>query len=399
MTSLRFEPEARPDLELVGVSKSYASKPVLAGIDLAVRPGEFLAILGPSGSGKSTLLKIVAGFERQTEGIVILQGEDVSGLPPYRRKVNTVFQSYALFPHMSVFENVAYGLRRKKVKGDELRRRVGEALELVDLAKFGDRIPETLSGGEQQRVAIARALVNRPAVLLLDEPLSALDLKIRHRMQRELKRIHEEVGTTFLYVTHDQEEALVLSDRIAVMRAGHLEQVGTGPEVYHHPATRFVADFIGETNWFTGTIEKDTGGCAVVTADGSRLNLAASRDYPARARVTFGVRPERVRVMLPGETARSTETSIRATITKQTFQGSTLKIEAMTPWGEPLTLMRQMDCDFASFKPPEPGKSALLAWDATATLLFPPPASVLHPCAGASAGEAGIEPAKEKRHA
>jgi spermidine/putrescine transport system ATP-binding protein len=300
---------------------------------------------------------------------------------------------------MSVFENVAYGLRRKKVKGDELRRRVGEALELVDLAKFGDRIPETLSGGEQQRVAIARALVNRPAVLLLDEPLSALDLKIRHRMQRELKRIHEEVGTTFLYVTHDQEEALVLSDRIAVLRAGHLEQIGTGPEIYHRPATRFVADFIGETNWFSGTIENDAGAYAVVTADGTRLNLPAAQHYPANGRIAFGVRPERVRVLQPGEAVRASETQISARISKEIFQGSSLRIEAMTSWDEPIVLMRQMDCDFARFTPTEPGKSAILAWDVTATLLFPPAAFVSYQGSGDPGRETDIAPAREKRHA
>jgi spermidine/putrescine transport system ATP-binding protein len=208
----------KADLELVGVHKNFGGKTVIENVNLRVRRGEFLAILGPSGSGKSTLLKIVAGFERQSSGAVYLQGADVSDLPPYRRNVNTVFQSYALFPHLSVFENVAYGLRRKKVDKQEIGVRVSEALELVDLAYFGNRSPETLSGGEQQRVAIARALVNKPTVLLLDEPLSALDLKIRRRMQRELKRIHEDVGTTFLYVTHDQEEALVLADRIAGMR-------------------------------------------------------------------------------------------------------------------------------------------------------------------------------------
>ncbi|MFZ1096238.1 MAG: ABC transporter ATP-binding protein [Xanthobacteraceae bacterium] len=363
MTAVPTKPAEQTDLELIGVHKRFDTKPVLTDINIAVRQGEFLAILGPSGSGKSTLLKIVAGFERQSTGIVTLRGADVSDLPPYRRNVNTVFQSYALFPHMSVFENVAYGLRRKGVKSTVLRTRVDEALELVNLSPFAERAPGTLSGGEQQRVAIARALVNRPAVLLLDEPLSALDLKIRSRMQQELKRIHEDVGTTFLYVTHDQEEALVLADRIAVMRSGHCEQIGTGAEIYHRPATRFVADFIGETNWFSGVFDNGAG---IIMRDGTRLRTRATQGVANNTRVAVGVRPERIRIATDRESCRPDENRISAMINKIVFQGSSLRIEGRTSWGDPIELMQQTDRDAAA----EPGKSATLAWDVSAMLLF-----------------------------
>jgi spermidine/putrescine transport system ATP-binding protein len=355
------------DLALLGVHKSFGAKPVLTDINIAVHQGEFIAILGPSGSGKSTLLKIVAGFERQSAGVVMLRGADVTKLPPYRRNVNTVFQSYALFPHMSVFENVAYGLRRKGVKGAMLSTRVGEALELVNLGGFGVRTPETLSGGEQQRVAIARALVNRPAVLLLDEPLSALDLKIRRRMQLELKRIHENVGTTFLYVTHDQEEALVLADRIAVMRSGYCEQIGTGTEVYNEPATRFVADFIGETNWFSGIFQE---GGNIIMGDGTRLRSIAAR-LASNTAVAAGVRPERIRILANGEHCSSNENRISAVITKIVFQGSSLRIEGRTSWGDAIEVVRQTDSATQAFAAPEAGKSATLVWETNATLVFP----------------------------
>jgi spermidine/putrescine transport system ATP-binding protein len=356
----------QPDLELIGIHKAFGGQAVLTDMNVAVRRGEFLAILGPSGSGKSTLLKIVAGFERQSAGVVMLRGDDVSDLPPYRRNVNTVFQSYALFPHMSVFENVAYGLRRKGLRGNQVQARVNEALELVHLAGFADRAPDTLSGGEQQRVAVARALVNQPAVLLLDEPLSALDLKIRRRMQQELKRIHEEVGTTFLYVTHDQDEALVLADRIAVMRSGHCDQIGTGAEIYDQPATRFVADFIGETNWLSGNFEDGTG---VVMCDGTRLRAKATRNLARRAKVVVGVRPERVRIASDAEPCRPDENRISAVVTRVVFQGPTLRIEGRTSWGDNIGLIRQIGNDAGGHS--DPGRSLVLAWDVSATLLFP----------------------------
>jgi putative spermidine/putrescine transport system ATP-binding protein len=239
---------AVPDVEAVSLYRSYGDVVAVDGVDLAIAPGEFFTLLGPSGSGKTTTLRLIAGFERPDAGRILLKGRDVTSQPPYDRDVNTVFQDYALFPHMTVEQNVGYGLMIKKVRKAERRKRVGEALEMVRLAGLGTRRPAQLSGGQRQRVALARAIVNRPQVLLLDEPLGALDLKLRHEMQIELKRIQREVGITFVYVTHDQEEALTMSDRLAVFHDGHIEQVGTPANVYEHPESEFVAGFVGVSN-------------------------------------------------------------------------------------------------------------------------------------------------------
>jgi putative spermidine/putrescine transport system ATP-binding protein len=247
-------------VRLEGVVKRFGDFTAVAGIDLDVREGEFFSMLGPSGSGKTTSLRMIAGFERPTEGRIFLGGRDVSDRAPYERDVNTVFQDYALFPHMTVVQNVEYGLRVKRVPTAERRRRAAEALDMVRLHEFGDRKPGQLSGGQRQRVALARALVNRPKVLLLDEPLGALDLKLRQAMQLELKDIQQEVGLTFIYVTHDQEEALTMSDRLAVFNHGRIEQVGTPAEVYERPATGFVAGFVGVSNVLEGAAAKAVTG-------------------------------------------------------------------------------------------------------------------------------------------
>src|SRR6266568_3424625 len=268
VTSVTGDSGAEPAIELTGVVKEFHSggEVIIAvrRLDLAIRQGEFFSMLGPSGCGKTTTMRIIAGFEEPTEGSVSLQGRDVTWAPPNKRDVNMVFQSYALFPHMSVFENVAFGLRRKGVHSGEITRRVGEMLEIVDLTGREQRRPRELSGGQQQRVALARALVNGPKALLLDEPLGALDLKLRQAMQVELKRIQREVGITFVYVTHDQGEALTMSDRIAVMNDGLIEQLASPWEIYEHPATRFVAGFIGTSNLLTGTASRVTDTEAVV---------------------------------------------------------------------------------------------------------------------------------------
>jgi putative spermidine/putrescine transport system ATP-binding protein len=260
-----------PDIRLSGLVKRYGDVVAVAGVDLDVLPGEFFTLLGPSGSGKTTTLRLIAGFERPDDGRVELGGVDVSGLPPYQRDVNTVFQDYALFPHMDVAGNVAYGLRVRKVSKAERAERVAEALRMVRLEGFGDRRPIQLSGGQRQRVALARAIVNRPRVLLLDEPLGALDLKLRQQMQIELKQIQDRVGITFVYVTHDQDEALAMSNRIAVFNDGRIEQVAPPAELYERPATPFVAGFVGTSN--------------VLERDGRRFTL----------------RPEKVRIADPGD--------------------------------------------------------------------------------------------------
>ncbi len=252
--------ETSYDVELLGTSKVFGTTPAVRDLTLQIERGIFFSLLGPSGCGKTTTLRLIAGFEQPTSGRVLIRGTDMAGLPAYRRDVNTVFQSYALFPHMSVADNIAYGLRQRHVSRSEISRRVQEALEMVRLIGVEMRKPSELSGGQQQRVALARALVNRPTVLLLDEPLSALDLKLRKEMQVELKTLQRTVGITFIYVTHDQEEALTLSNRIAVMNAGCLEQEGTPAEVYERPRTRFVADFIGLTNFITGTVRETYAG-------------------------------------------------------------------------------------------------------------------------------------------
>jgi spermidine/putrescine transport system ATP-binding protein len=285
------------DVRLVEVTKSFGPD-VLAvdHVSLDVLDGEFFSLLGPSGCGKTTTLRMIGGFEEPTSGIIELQGEDVTWLPPYKRNVNTVFQNYALFPHLSVYENVAFGLRRRKVDGAEIKRRVAEMLDLVELRGFDKRKPGQISGGQAQRVALARALINRPAVLLLDEPLGALDLKLRKQMQIELKRIQQDVGITFIYVTHDQEEAMTMSDRICVMNRGRYEQMGTPEELYERPATRFVASFLGASNLLPGTVEETSGRYGIVRLrDGSAVRVPRAQ-LEDRRDVDVGVRPEKIRL-------------------------------------------------------------------------------------------------------
>jgi putative spermidine/putrescine transport system ATP-binding protein len=266
-----------PDVTLQSLRKSFGDVAAVDGVDLEVEPGEFFTMLGPSGSGKTTTLRLIAGFEQPDEGRVFLGGADVTAQPPYVRDVNTVFQDYALFPHMSVAENVAYGLRIKRVPRAERRKRVDQALELVRLGSLGQRRPAQLSGGQRQRVALARAIVNEPQVLLLDEPLGALDLKLRQEMQIELKRIQQEVGITFVYVTHDQEEALTMSDRLAVFNEGRIEQVGAPAEVYERPGTEFVAGFVGVSN----VLERSQNGTEHrFTVRPEKIRILAENDQP-----------------------------------------------------------------------------------------------------------------------
>jgi len=284
------------DVRLDRVTKRFHEVVAVDDLSLDVEQGEFFSMLGPSGCGKTTTLRMIGGFEETTEGTIYLGDADVTGLPPFKRDVNTVFQNYALFPHLTVRENVAFGLRRKKVNNAEIDQRVVAMLELVEMPGYEDRKPSQLSGGQQQRVALARALINHPKVLLLDEPLGALDLKLRKQMQIELKRIQTEVGITFIYVTHDQEEAMTMSDRIAVMRAGRIEQLGTPEELYERPRTEFVAGFLGVSNLLGGSVVgRDDAFVSVRIADGTVLR-APGDSVNGSATVRIGVRPEKLRV-------------------------------------------------------------------------------------------------------
>jgi spermidine/putrescine transport system ATP-binding protein len=283
-------------VRLVDVVKKFGDAAAVDHIDLEVRDGEFFSLLGPSGCGKTTTLRMIGGFEQPTSGLIELQGQDVTWLPPYRRNVNTVFQNYALFPHLTIYENVAFGLRRKGVKADEIKSRVIEMLKLVELPGFEGRKPTQISGGQAQRVALARALINRPAVLLLDEPLGALDLKLRKQMQVELKRIQQEVGITFIYVTHDQEEAMTMSDRIAVMNRGRYEQLGDPESLYERPTTRFVAGFLGISNLIPATVEAIEGDYATARiGDDARIKVPRALVNGTKS-VSIGVRPEKIRL-------------------------------------------------------------------------------------------------------
>jgi spermidine/putrescine transport system ATP-binding protein len=283
-------------VELRDVSKQFGETVALDHVTLRIRDGEFFSMLGPSGCGKTTSLRLMAGFELPTEGEVVIAGETQGTRPPFQRPVNTVFQSYALFPHMTVYQNTAFGLEMHHVRKDEIQERVTQALDLVQLPGKENRKPKQLSGGQQQRVALARALVNRPKVLLLDEPLGALDLKLRKAMQLELKALQDRLGLTFVYVTHDQEEALTMSDRIAVMNQGHVLQVGSPAEIYENPANRFVADFIGETNFLDGQLAGRDGTAARLQVDGLTLWAGASNDTPSSGPATVAVRPEKIRL-------------------------------------------------------------------------------------------------------
>ena len=311
--TMAAKPEAL--LSIRNVEKQFGRRPVLRGISLEVAPGEFLTILGESGSGKTTLLRLIAGFEQLDHGEIWMAGERLDPVPSYRRQVNTVFQSYAIFPHLSVFENVAYGLRARGTPQAEIPDRVNQALEMVKMGEFAASAPARLSGGQQQRVALARALVNRPRVLLLDEPLSALDANLRRQMQVELKSLQREVGITFIFVTHDQEEAMALSDRVALLRAGFLEQVAEPREIYGHPATAYAAQFIGQTNLLLAEV-----------ADGiASAGPIIWRTFGASGKVYFSLRPEVIRLLSYSSGHPSPDVStahFRGRIRNQTFGGA-----------------------------------------------------------------------------
>ncbi len=350
------------DVRLERVTKDFGETVAVDDLSLDINEGEFFSLLGPSGCGKTTTLRMLGGFEEPTRGTIYLGGRDVTGLPPYRRDVNTVFQSYALFPHLTVFENVAFGLRRRKVEKPEIQTRVNEALRLVDLRGLENRKPARMSGGQQQRVALARALVNHPKVLLLDEPLGALDLKLRKQMQLELKRIQEEVGITFIYVTHDQEEAMTMSNRLAVMRHGKAEQIGPPEEVYENPETEFVASFLGASNLLDGEVkELRDGTVTVLLAGGSTVTLPSSRaPFSIGTTVKVGVRPEKITIAADdGAEPASRWNAVTGTLRISTYIGVSHQYKVEGPNGVTLTVWVQ---NLGNGHVPHPGERVKLSW-------------------------------------
>ena len=349
-------------VDIKGVNKIYGTNHVVKDLNLLVEEGEFLTLLGSSGCGKTTTLRMIAGFEEPTTGSITVEGEPIEDKEPYERNVNTVFQSYALFPHMTIYDNVAYGLRMKKVPKKEIKERVLKMLEMVQLSGFEKRYPSQLSGGQKQRVAIARALINRPKVLLLDEPLGALDLKLRKQMQLELKRLQKKLNITFIYVTHDQEEALTMSDRIAIMHDGVMDQIGSPTEIYERPATKFVATFIGETNVFDGTIRSIEGGKAVIGIENGEVTSSGSVEegdgkntgFPVNEFVTVSVRPEKMHFS-PKPVEGFT---VPAVVRDYIYVGSVLKCIAVLPNGNEIKMEK-----LAGEELPPIGEKVFICWE------------------------------------
>jgi putative spermidine/putrescine transport system ATP-binding protein len=346
-------------LALEGVSKRYGAQIAVASLDLALRAGEFLTLLGPSGSGKTTTLMMVAGLQQPDSGMIRLNGASVADLPPYRRDMGMVFQHYALFPHMTVRRNVGFPLEMRRLPRQEIAKLVDEALELVRLPGLGDRLPKELSGGQQQRVALARALVYRPALLLMDEPLGALDRKLREQLQLEIKRVHRERGISVLYVTHDQEEALTMSDRIAVFDRGRIQQIGTPEELYDRPSTRFVASFIGDTNLVAGHVGVTADGTCTVETPAGRVKASIQRSVAAGTSVVIAVRPERMVLATEGE-------GLAGVVTDIIFVGTARKYAVRLSDGTECLVLRQVG------QPPIAGvgASVRLSWDAAYATAF-----------------------------
>jgi spermidine/putrescine transport system ATP-binding protein len=354
-------------IQLDQVVKRFGRYVAVHEADFTIGRGEFFSLLGPSGCGKTTTLRMIAGFEQPTGGRILLEGQDVSRVPPYRRNVNTVFQHYALFPHMTVYDNVAFGPRCRKLEPAEIEKRARALLAVVRLTDFAERRPAQLSGGQQQRVALARALVNYPSALLLDEPLGALDLKLRQVMQIELKRIQREVGITFIYVTHDQEEALTMSDRIAVMNDGRVEQIGSPQEIYHSPASVFVANFIGVANLLPGVVTR-VGGDRVsvkVAGDGEVSLPAGAEPRAPGAAATVMVRPERLR-LTGGDAGGS---GVPVTVKHVVFQGPVIRCILVAPDGTEITAHVGPEQEFPDLRP---GLALRVSWDPDAARLLPP---------------------------
>jgi spermidine/putrescine transport system ATP-binding protein len=345
------------DLVLNNVTKRFDTFTAVDDLSLTVPQGSFFALLGASGCGKTTTLRTVAGLEEPTSGSIWLGDREITGLRPYKRPVNTVFQHYALFPHMTVQENVAFGLRQRGLK--DVAGKVGDMLDLVQLSGFANRKPAELSGGQQQRVALARALVNEPQVLLLDEPLGALDLKLRRQMQIELKRIQTEVGITFLHVTHDQEEAMWMADTVAVMNAGRIEQLGPPTEIYEFPASPFVSNFLGQSNLFAAEVVGKSGDDLQLSAYGERFAAPAARARATAGHVWLGVRPEKVRLTEPGQQPPADHNWVRGVLTDTCYAGVSTEYLLKTPWGQEMSVF---SANRSAGEPLMPGTEVVAHW-------------------------------------
>jgi spermidine/putrescine transport system ATP-binding protein len=364
------------DVRLVDVTKSFGADAVAVDhISLEVYDGEFFSLLGPSGCGKTTTLRMIGGFEEPTSGLIELQGEDVTWLPPFKRNVNTVFQNYALFPHLTIYENVAFGLRRRKVSEAEVKKRVPEMLELVQLRGFDKRKPGQISGGQAQRVALARALINRPAVLLLDEPLGALDLKLRKQMQVELKRIQQEVGITFVYVTHDQEEAMTMSDRVAVMNRGRYEQLAAPVELYERPATRFVAGFLGASNLLRGRVEGVDGTYSTIRLEGSSVVRMSTALLAGRIRVDVGVRPEKIRLLETTDPVPTGANTLTGRVRSALYTGVSTQYQIDLPDGSNVVVYEQNFERARASTQWQVAEELVLSWSPDDSFAVDPPAT------------------------
>ncbi|MGH8835578.1 MAG: ABC transporter ATP-binding protein [Actinomycetes bacterium] len=347
------------DLHLAGLVKRFGTFTAVDGITLTVPQGSFFALLGPSGCGKTTTLRMIAGLELPTHGEVLIGNTEITGKKPYQRPVNTVFQSYALFPHLNIFDNVAFGLRRRGQR--RVHDQVAEMLRLVQLEGFERRKPAQLSGGQQQRVALARAIINRPEVLLLDEPLGALDLKLRRQMQLELKRIQDEVGLTFVHVTHDQEEAMTMADTIAVMDQGRIEQIGHPTELYDNPATTFVANFLGQSNLLDAKITGQDGDVLTLDVHGTRIAMPVSRCRANTRDAYVGVRPEKMRIERAGDVTNANgHNRLQGTVTDSSFIGVSTQYLVRTAWGQEVTVFCQ---NIGPGDRMEPGQGVWLEWE------------------------------------
>ncbi|MFY9326206.1 MAG: ABC transporter ATP-binding protein [Candidatus Nanopelagicales bacterium] len=345
------------DLYLKNLTKRYEDFTAVNDLTLTIPAGSFFALLGPSGCGKTTTLRMVAGLEEPTSGEILIGEENIVPLPPYKRPVNTVFQSYALFPHLTIYENVAFGLRRRGIK--DIDKTVKDMLALVELTPMAERKPTQLSGGQQQRVAVARALINKPDVLLLDEPLGALDLKLRRQMQLELKWIQKDVGTTFVHVTHDQEEAMTMADTVAVMNEGRIEQMGSPVEIYENPKTTFVANFLGQSNLFSGTVKGIDGELLAVDVNGVTLYVPKSKTNITSGKIVIGVRPEKIKVV-DVDTPGLPKNQIIGKISDNAFVGVSTQYVVESPWGQELSAFEQnVDPNDLGYK----GNEVVLAWE------------------------------------